>query len=143
MKPIPVFTSVAVIAAAFLGVFAFLWKPLSQGAREEFVHAHSCPTDRVTVSAKDAIAWGDLFPRTREEPAAEVRADPARYAQWRADQSAADDEHRESLSHVDVFEVSGCGHRELIGCWRPGGDEGEIEPSQTSCMISSRTRAPR
>jgi hypothetical protein len=138
MKPIPGLVFVGAIAASLLAVFFFLLKPLSTGAREEFVRAHSCPADRVSVVAKPDVRWSELFPRTRPEPSEEVRADPSRYAQWRRDQAAADDEAREALSGVEVFEVSGCGHLEWIGCWRPGNGEGDIEPDQTSCTISTR-----
>jgi len=80
-------------------------------AREEFSDRHSCPGDRVDVRVRN-----DLTPSSfasSNEPPAEVKRDPERYQLWV-------NRTREAKQRMDAgwdcFEVSGCGHLELVCC---------------------------
>ncbi len=77
-------------------------------ARENFGKKHSCPDDRITVTAHPELTWNALV-RSPATPPADVAADPGRLAKWQADHAPVD-------PGFDIYEASGCDHREYYGC---------------------------
>ncbi|MDC0684952.1 MULTISPECIES: hypothetical protein [Sorangium] len=101
-------------------------KRLKTGAREDFAERYSCPEDRVEVRERDDVKWSTvvLGDAPREAPPAEVKNDPGRLAKWHADRAEQDAETRETLDDLDVFQVRGCGHDELVACSHPADGDG-------------------
>jgi hypothetical protein len=95
---------------------------LSGGARQYFTDKYSCPADRVTLAEmRDAkpseVMAADWRAAT---PPDDVAGDPGRLAQWRAKE---DDRRRSWESWINtsrLFELSGCGHRLVLACRKPG-----------------------
>jgi hypothetical protein len=101
-------------------------KRLKTGAGEDFAKRYSCPEDRVEVRERTDVKWSTvvLGGRAREAPPAEVKDDPERLAKWNADRADKDAETRKRLDDLDVFQVSGCGHDELVACAHPADGDG-------------------
>ncbi|MGK3995561.1 hypothetical protein [Sorangium sp. So ce1024] len=101
-------------------------KRLKTGAREDFAKRHSCPEDRVEVIERDDVKWSTVVfgAGPQETPPDEVKSDPGRLAKWNADRAAKDAEMRATLDDLDVFQVRGCGHDELVACAHPADGDG-------------------
>ncbi len=99
---------------------------LSTGARDRFGIEYSCPEDRITVRSRSDIDYGDrvLAGLAPEAPSREVSGDPARLAKWRDDQAAEHARIRAECDDYSVFQVTGCGHEELLACAHPSDSEG-------------------
>jgi hypothetical protein len=95
---------------------------LPEGARQYFIDKYSCPADRVTLTEIRDVKPSEVFAADWREatPPEEVTADPGRLEQWRA----REDERRKSweswINSSRLFEVSGCGHRLVLACRKPG-----------------------
>jgi hypothetical protein len=79
-------------------------------ARSEFSRQYSCPEERlavktVPVSPETLLAVG--------EPPADVVADAARLALWRANRV----EDMQTYWHLSAVDVTGCGTRKTYLCW--------------------------
>src|SRR3990172_5802230 len=109
-----------VIAVALVASGVVACEGSKSGAIRTFGEKDSCHEDRVTARPSD-VRWSTVAHSvTPTEPPAEVKADPGRLAKWKKHQ---DDQERpviEALDSFDVFEVSGCGHEQLVGCKRSG-----------------------
>ncbi len=86
----------------------------------EFGKKYSCPDDRVSVKERPDLDPVKTLAPDRDfslgTPPDEVRADPGRYAKWKADREADVASARQRYSQDRMFEVSGCGHTDLEGC---------------------------
>ncbi len=89
-------------------------KSKEQGARESFSKDFTCPEDRVEVRARPDVKRSDLD--KREEPPADIKADPGRLELW---QSRKDEERKKSDDGCEMFEARGCGKQTLLCCSRP------------------------
>lgn len=95
---------------------------LPEGARQYFIQKYSCPADRVTLTEIRDAKPSEVFAADWREatPPEEVAADPGRLKQWRTEE----DERRKSweswINSSRLFEVSGCGHRLVLACRKPG-----------------------
>jgi hypothetical protein len=95
---------------------------LHKGARQYFVDKYSCPADRVTLTQIRDTKPSEIFAADwrAATPPDEVAADPGRLAQWQAHE----DERRKSweswINASALFSVSGCGHRLVLACRKPG-----------------------
>ena len=124
-------------ATAFL-MRAALMAPLAMagckssetGARETFAREFSCPEDRVEVRARKDLSFGDFMPGKKQEPPAEVKADPDRLAKWNADRKKG----RSGFDNFDMVEAKGCGHEQIYGCKHPAADRGGIKTSEVACV---------
>lgn len=86
---------------------------LIDGSREHFSKSFSCPLDRVEAKARTDLR--DSSFRRKEEPPAEIAADPERLKMWQAKQ----DEQREFFDRGnEIFEMKGCGHEQFLSCHR-------------------------
>jgi hypothetical protein len=99
---------------------------LSTGARDSFGVEHSCPEDQITVRSRSDVDYGErvLARLAPETPSREVSGDPARLAKWRDDQAARRARTGAEFSAYSVFQVTGCGHEELLACAHPSDSEG-------------------
>lgn len=132
---------VIVVCGVLTALACFGCRRLLTGAREQFGTTYSCPEDRVAVKSRDDLKWGALVfgGRSKEEPPAEVANDPGRLAKWQSDQEEKSTKSQDSLNDkVDVYQVTGCGHDVLMGCWHSGGGRGGGSP-RVSCQ-ESRTK---
>ncbi|WP_437488843.1 hypothetical protein WME75_09540 [Sorangium sp. So ce1014] len=77
----------------------------------------------------------------QETPPAEVKDDPARLTKWNADRAEKDAETRKSLDNLDVFQVSGCGHDELVACAHPRDGEG-VATDRVVCFQGPKRANP-
>jgi hypothetical protein len=112
-------------------------KRLSTGAREHFARKLSCPEERVTVKPREDLRYGELVAKVvqAEVPPDEVKRDPERLAKFQRDQAQAKAEQVASLDGVDVFEVTGCGHTQLLGCAHPvGGSDNSAQSDLVNCF---------
>ncbi len=117
-------------------------KRLKTGAREHFGKEFSCPKNRVEVSARSDLRYGDLLLAIQGEPKQppdEVKRDPERLARWKADTLADDQDLRARLNDLDVFEATGCEHRALMGCSHPGDSDGVVLSEVTCWTIPEKT----
>jgi hypothetical protein len=95
---------------------------LAQGARQQFIAEYSCPSERVTLAELKGVQPSQLFAADWRAgtPPDEVRADPGRLAQWRAEE----DERRKGweawINSSRLFRLSGCGHAAILACRPPG-----------------------
>lgn len=129
---------VILVCAILSSIASFGCKRLSTGAREEFGKTYSCPEDRIVVKARDDLKWATLVygGQKKEDPPAEVAKDPARLAKWKSDQDEKVSKSHETLNDkVDVFQVTGCDHDVLMGCWQTGGGRGTSGP-RVACQES-------
>jgi hypothetical protein len=109
-------------------------KRLGTGAREQFSKQYACPLERVEVIARGDLRYGDLIPTGAEaEPPDEVKRDPGRLAKWKQDRADEVKERRSTLDAIDVYQVRGCVHDTLYGCWHPGNSEGNAQSDEVSC----------
>jgi hypothetical protein len=137
----------AVLSNCLLVVFVVLsstgCKRLKTGAREDFAERYSCPEERVEVRERTDVKWSTvvLGGATQEAPPAEVKDDPARLAKWNADRAEKDAETRKSLDNLDVFQVSGCGHDELVACAHPRDGEG-VATDRVVCFQGPKRANP-
>ncbi|WP_437276519.1 hypothetical protein WME90_35475 [Sorangium sp. So ce375] len=137
----------AVLSNCLLVVFVVLsstgCKRLKTGAREDFAERYSCPEERVEVRERTDVKWSTvvLGAGTQEAPPAEVKDDPARLAKWNADRTEKDAETRKSLDNLDVFQVSGCGHDELVACAHPRDGEG-VATDRVVCFQGPKRANP-
>ena len=111
-------------------------KRLKTGAQEQFAQKYSCPEARVEVRPRTDLRWSDVVGVTASDttPPVEVKSDPERLAKWKKDREDQARETRERLDEIDVFEARGCDHSELLGCWHPGNEEGNIQTNEVSCQ---------
>jgi hypothetical protein len=116
---------------------------LATGARQDFARRVTCPADKVSV-----VRRPDVPPHTfysffvnESSPPADVAADPSRLSLW---QQERDKKIRDADAKCgdggmcDVFEVAGCGQRQVVYCYHPvapmeGGGEGN-SLSQVECQ---------
>lgn len=112
---------------------------LSTGAREDFGRRYSCPDDRVTVKSREDLQADQVLGLRLPEPQppAEVKSDPGRFAKWQADR-AQDRTRMAALNeHYEVFEVSGCGHTDVVACRHPTTPDGRgTYPGRVMCQPS-------
>jgi hypothetical protein len=110
--------------------------PLAAGVRKDFGTTFSCPEERVAVKERSdidpvqALAPGTVF--AMGTPPDEVKADPERLAKWTSDQKAKIDGQRASYTGQTIFEVTGCGHTQFLGC-RPHHRGGSVFPNWPDC----------
>lgn len=114
---------------------------LRTGALEQFAVKHSCPEERVTVRERDDLRWSTIArppaQRAKPTPPPDVSADPGRLAKWTKDNAARETSFDETLDGFDVFEVSGCDQRELMGCRHcPTEDNNGIYPLCVECIAT-------
>jgi len=138
-------TRVGVVCCA-LALGAVSCKGVKNGAREEFGKKYSCPEDGVTVTPRGDLDPNVVFakPKTRskrDEPPAEVAADPARLAKWNADRAEKEASRSERYSGYDMFEISGCNHKDLAACRHPVSSTGRggtsTDMGRVSCMFTT------
>ena len=89
---------------------------LPGGARDFFVRRSSCPADRVTVVA--IPDYQDPLPPDPPPPA-DVAADAGRLAVWRQQREAARKRGGNWKCGRKMYEVTGCGQRQLLCCDHP------------------------
>ncbi len=107
----------------FLSVLALVaCGQLSKGARQYFIDKYSCPTDRVTLAEIRDAKPSEVFAADWREATApeEVAGDPGRLAQWRAKEAERRKGWESWINTSQLFEVSGCGHRVVLACRKPG-----------------------
>jgi len=112
-----------VMAVALVAGSVLACEGSKSGAIRTFGEKYSCPEDRLTAKPSD-VRWSTVDAVRLTEPPADVKADPGRLAKWKKDQDDKDRPTREALDSFDVFEVSGCGHEQLVACKRPGKSTG-------------------
>ena len=119
-------------------------KGLDSGAREEFAKKYSCPESRVAVKAREDLKYGDLIlgTSTTKTPPDEVKRDPERLAKWEADQRKENQESRENLNRLSVYEVTGCDHRAFLGCAHPSTGDG-VQLGEVNCWEIPAERVPK
>jgi hypothetical protein len=94
--------------------------PLSDGIRKNFATKYSCPEARVVVKERSdldpfkTLSQGEDFSLGNAPD--EVRADPGRYAKWKADREQFVAREKQQYTQNTMFEVSGCNHTEILGC---------------------------
>lgn len=86
-------------------------------ARETFAERFTCPIERVTATKVDGVRRSEVHQRATPipDPPAEIRADPARLAQWT-------ESHRVSPGfdwYYEGYRAAGCGHRAEYLCTCP------------------------
>jgi hypothetical protein len=125
----------AVVAVWVLAIASSVGcKRLKTGAREEFAKQYACPLERVEVVARGDLRYGDLVVHGPDDaPPDEVARDPARLAKWKGDRADEREKLRSTLDSIDVFQLRGCGHETLYGCWHPGNSEGNAQSDEVSC----------
>jgi len=103
--------------------------------RKQFGKEHSCPEERVTAKLRPEIDVMQFHPRKVKSPSAEGKADPERYAKWKADDQKDEKWHRDYYFGNHVYEVSGCNINELQDCgWLRGSRGGPI-PWAAACKV--------
>lgn len=105
--------AVVVIVALSIMPGVILYKSctaLPNETREEFSQKYSCPSDSIARKDRPDV-HAEQF-ETPATPPADIAADPARLAVWRANQPKP--------WGVEFFELTGCGHHVLWGCRLPG-----------------------
>lgn len=88
-----------------------------QAARDTFAEHFACPIERVTATKVDGVRRSEVHQRETPipDPPAEIRADPARLAQWT-------ESHRVSSGfdrYYEGYHAAGCGHRAEYLCTCP------------------------
>ena len=90
-----------------------------QAARDTLAQAFTCPVERVTATNVEGVRWSEVMRRAHPvpDPPAEVRADPARLAQWT-------EQYHGSFSpgfdhNTEGFHAAGCGHEADYLCFCP------------------------
>jgi len=132
------------LAAALCLFLALGCERLSTGAREDFGRRYSCPDDRITWKPRDDLPADEVMGLRMLEPRPPpaVQQDPGRFAKWQADRA----QDRARMAHFNdayqVFEVSGCGHTDILACRHPTSPDGRgTYPGRVSCQIGT-LRAP-
>ncbi|WP_437956597.1 hypothetical protein WME76_35195 [Sorangium sp. So ce119] len=92
---------------------------------------------------RDDVKWSTvvLGGRQREAPPAEVQSDPGRLAKWNADRAEQDAETRKTLDDLDVFQVRGCEHDELVACGHPSSGDG-VATDEVVCFQAPKRAQP-
>jgi hypothetical protein len=73
-----------------------------------------------------------------------VKRDPTRLAKWQTDQADERERVSRSFAGVDVLEVTGCDHTQLIGCAHPsGGEHNSAQSDEVVCFVPPPTATPR
>ncbi|HWF77404.1 MAG TPA: hypothetical protein VN694_09530 [Caulobacteraceae bacterium] len=95
---------------------------LSKGARQYFIDKYSCPAERVKLAEIQGTRPSEVFAADWREtaPPEEVKDDPPRLAQWRASEDVRRKSWESWIDSSRLFEVSGCGHRLVLACRKPG-----------------------
>jgi hypothetical protein len=110
---------------------------LSGGARDTFAASHTCPPDRVSVTPRPNLNRGSFMsPRPAPTPPPEVAGDPERLRFWQEQQQKAEAAGAADVLPCDVFELTGCGHRQFLCCTHHFHDEHggtPSNPTQTRC----------
>jgi hypothetical protein len=83
---------------------------LSDGAKEKFSAAFTCPLDRVEVRARPDLYPGDGF--KARNPPSEIASDPGRLKLWQTQQ----DQLRSYSDGYQIYEARGCGNQSLYEC---------------------------
>ncbi|UNK79554.1 hypothetical protein MNQ96_00180 [Sphingopyxis granuli] len=88
-----------------------------RAARDTFAERFTCPIERVTATKVDGVRRSEVLERATPipDPPAEIRADPARLAQWT-------DSLRVSPGfdgYYEGYRAAGCGHRAEYLCTCP------------------------
>lgn len=88
-----------------------------QAARDTFAERFTCPIERVAATKVDGVRRSEVLERATPipDPPAEIRADPARLAQWT-------ESHRVSPGfdgYYEGYRAAGCGHRAEYLCTCP------------------------
>jgi hypothetical protein len=96
--------------------------PLAKPVGTDLGKKYSCPDDRVAVKTRSDVdpmqALGKGASAALGTPSDEIKADPERYAKWKADREADMASSRARYAEYTVFEVTGCGHTEMLTCRR-------------------------
>ncbi|MGZ3417334.1 MAG: hypothetical protein ACXVEF_11930 [Polyangiales bacterium] len=113
-------------------------KKLKTGAAEKFGTKYSCPDDRIHVTPRTDLKASDVMvskhAKKPKKPPAEVQADPARLAKWKADQEEQESSTKDFHDNAyDVFEVEGCDHHVMMTCHHPSGTKGGTRMDRVSC----------
>jgi hypothetical protein len=66
-----------------------------------------------------------------------VKNDPERFAKWTADQDARKSNLRAMYSRNMLFEVAGCGHKQIVGC-HPHTKGSAVYPDWADCSEVQR-----
>ncbi len=126
------------VALAGLALLAGACTSNEDAAKDSFSKEFSCPTDRLSVVPRTGVDAYELTFGKPAEPAADVKADPGRYAVWKKDQQAARDSWNNALT---ILEVKGCDHDELYGCMT--GTNQNHNQVQSCSKLAKPTPAPR
>jgi hypothetical protein len=130
---------------------------LSGGARDTFANLHYCPPERVTLrevtvpcddkpvnGTNEPLVLAQLAQLEGVTPSDEVSADPDRLRFWQQQhakalakmRSEAEGLRRQRLRYCSPeasFEVSGCGHTEILGCQHQQHSSNHV--SYVSCSV--------
>jgi hypothetical protein len=111
-------------------------KRLATGAREEFAKKYSCPENRVAVTERSDLHYGDLVVQAQtEEPPEDVKKDPERLAKFKKDKADEKSELKNNLnSNLDMFAVKGCDHDVLMGCGHATDSDGSSQLNRVVCF---------
>jgi hypothetical protein len=106
---------------------------LSKGASRYFVDKYSCPAEKVTVAEKRDARPSEIFAADwrAATPPAEVASDPQRLAQWQTKETERRKSWEAWMNRAQLFEVSGCGHRLVLACRKPG--QGSTSGTTANC----------
>jgi hypothetical protein len=115
---------------------------LGEGARAQFSRELSCPEARVEVRERPDLRYSQLFPADGASPPADLASDPERVAMWRANRAEERTELDATLDRLDMFEVRGCGARQLLGCGLGGDIEGGVDVTSVVCFKPPLQEAP-
>jgi hypothetical protein len=91
---------------------------LSGAVRDNFASRMTCPPDQVSVVQRSDIPRHTFFSEGETSPPPDVAADPSRVQFWQQEREARMRDHDVGsfFGGCDVFEVTGCGQRQLLCC---------------------------
>jgi hypothetical protein len=115
-------------------------KSYEDTARETFSKEQSCPLDRLSArQRKDLDAYETVWGKD-EDPAAEIKNDPGRYAVWKKQR---DETHAQYNKATTLVEVKGCNHESLYSCamGTQMGANGPAGPVNVCSLITPRATA--
>ncbi len=113
---------------------------LSTQAKDDFAKKFSCPEEKVDVRERPDLNADDVLQANKKTnkkavPPPEVAADPARLGKWNKDHADSEASRASLHSSFDVFEVTGCDHKNLVVCHRPSGKGNNS--AHPSCSIEA------
>jgi hypothetical protein len=91
---------------------------LSGAVRDNFASRMTCPPDQVNVVQRSDIPRHTFFSEGEASPPPDVAADPNRLRFWQQEREARMRDHDVGsfFGGCDVFEVAGCGQRQVLCC---------------------------